>query len=105
MHPTRFVWARSELISWQLTKVPKPLHSTAQKAYYGLVKGFRSWIGHSPSITVDHETGEEYHWKDVITFDDNMRLGHRERLLKAISETSLIREALFLFQKLPNRPQ
>jgi long-subunit acyl-CoA synthetase (AMP-forming) len=99
LHPTRFVWARSELISWQLTKVPKPLHSTAQKAYYGLVKGFRSWIGHSPSITVDHETGEEYHWKDVITFDDNMRLGHRERLLKAISETSLLREALFLFSK------
>jgi len=99
LHPTRFVWARSELISWQLTKVPKPLQSTAQKAYYGLIKGFRSWIGHSPSITVDHETGEEYNWKDVITFDDNMRQGHRERLLKAISETSLIREALFLFSK------
>ena len=99
MHPTRFVWVRSELISWQLTKAPKPIYSTAQKAYYGLIKGFRSWIGHSPSITVDHETGEEYHWKDVLTFDDNVRQRHKERLLKAISETSLIRESLFLFSK------
>ena len=99
LHPTRFVWARSELISWQLSKVPKPIHSTAQKAYYSLVKGFRSWVGHSPSITVDHETGEEYQWEDVITFDENVRQGHRERLLKAINETSLIREAIFHFSK------
>ncbi|MFL2983852.1 MAG: GNAT family N-acetyltransferase [Candidatus Neomarinimicrobiota bacterium] len=99
MHPTRFVWARSELVSWQLSKVPKPIYSTAQKAYYSLVKGFRSWIGHSTNITVDHETGEEYSWKDVINFDDNMRQSHKERLLIAISETSLIRESLFLFSK------
>ena len=46
LHPTRFTWARSELISWQLNNAPKPIHSTAQKAYYSLVKGFRSWIGH-----------------------------------------------------------
>ena len=26
MHPTRFIWARSELISWQLSKVPKSQH-------------------------------------------------------------------------------
>ena len=39
LHPTRFTWARSELISWQLNNAPKSIHSTAQKAYYSLVKG------------------------------------------------------------------
>ena len=31
-HPTRFVWARSELIWWQINHISKPLFSTAQKA-------------------------------------------------------------------------
>jgi len=97
LHPTRFTWARSELVSWQLNDAPKPIHSTAQKAYYILIKGFRSWIGHSPSIGVDRETGEEYHWKDVINFDENIRQKHRDIILKAIEETSLIKESLFLF--------
>jgi len=97
LHPTRFTWARSELISWQLNKAPKPIHSTAQKAYYSLVKGFRSWIGHSPGIGVDRETGEEYHWKDVINFDQSIRQKHRDIILKAVQETSLIKESLFLF--------
>ena len=99
LHPTRFIWARSELVNWQLNKVPKPLHSTGQKAYYSLIKGFRSWIGQSPNIGVDRETGEEYRWKDVIIFDDNVRQKYRARLLKAISETSLVKESIFIFSK------
>ena len=99
LHPTRFVLARSELINWQLSDVPNPLQSTAQKAYYGLVKGFRSWLGQSTNVTVDPETGEEYNWEDVVIFDDNVRKGHRDRLLKAICDTSLIKESLFLFSK------
>ena len=99
LHPTRFIWARSELVNWQLNKVPKPLHSTGQKAYYSLIKGFRSWIGQSPNIGVDRETGEEYRWKDVIIFDDNVRQKHRARLLKAINETSLVKESIFIFSK------
>lgn len=99
LHPTRFIWARSELVNWQLNKVPKPLHSTGQKAYYSLIKGFRSWIGQSPTVGVDRDTGEEYRWKDVIIFDDNVRQKHRDRLLNAISETSLVKESIFIFSK------
>ncbi len=99
LHPTRFVIARSELINWQLSNVPRPLQSTAQKAYYGLVKGFRTWIGQSTNIAVDPETGEEYQWEDVLTFDDNVRHGHKDRILHAIRDTSLIKESLFLFSK------
>ena len=99
LHPTRFIWARSELVSWQSNKVPKPLYSTGLKAYYSLIKGFRSWIGQSSNIGVDRDTGEEYHWKDIIMFDDNIRHKHRAALLKAISETSLIKESIFIFSK------
>ena len=99
VHPTRFVWSRSELISWQFLKKSQSIHSTSQKAYYNLVKGFRSWIGKTTPLTVDPETGKEYSWKDVITFDQNVRQKHKEHLLEAISKTSLVRESIFLFSK------
>ena len=98
-HPTRFVWARSELVSWQLTNTTHSIYSTAQKAYYNLIRGFRSWIGKTTELTVDPESGLEYSWKDVISFDENVRFKHKNQLLKAISTTSLIRESIFLFSK------
>ncbi|HIN02499.1 MAG TPA: GNAT family N-acetyltransferase [Candidatus Marinimicrobia bacterium] len=97
IHPTRFVWARSELIWWQISDVSKPLFSTAQKAYYALIKGFRTWIGKSSKLTIDRETGEEYTWDDVVTFEENVKSIHRKRLMEAIKETSMIRESIFLF--------
>ena len=97
LHPTRFVWARSELIWWQISDVSKPLFSTAQKAYYALIKGFRGWIGKSSKLTIDRDTGEEYTWDDVVTFDENVKAIHRKRLMEAIKETSMIRESIFLF--------
>ena len=39
-HPTSYIGARSELVWWQISDVPKPLSSTAQKAFYALSKGF-----------------------------------------------------------------
>lgn len=97
LHPTRFLWARSELTLWQISDVPKPLLSTAQKASYNLSKSFRSWIGKSASLTVDRDSGDEYSWKDVVTFDKNVHNVHRELLMDAIKNTSLIRESIFLF--------
>ena len=99
LHPTRFVWARSELINWHLPDIPKPIYSTAQKAYYLLINGFRSWIGLSSSVTIDPETGKEYSWKDVIQFDDNVRKPQKLRILKIVNETSIVRESVFLFSK------
>jgi hypothetical protein len=70
-----------------MSDVPKPLFSTAQKAYYALIKGFRAWVGPSSLLTVDRETGNEYSWSDVITFDENVRATHKKKILKAIQET------------------
>ncbi len=99
IHPTRFVWSRSELINWQLSNTTKSIYSTSQKAYYNLIKGFRSWIGKTTLLTVDPETGKEYGWNDVITFDENVRQKQKEILIDAIGKTSLIRESIFLFSK------
>ena len=56
----------------------------------------RHWLGPSTSLTIDRETKQEYTWKEVITFDDNVRDNHK-KLIKAISSTALIKESIFLF--------
>ena len=38
---------------------------------------------------------KEYTWKEVITFDDNVRENHKNKLTKAISSTALIKESIF----------
>ena len=93
------MWSRSELVNWQLSNTTQSIFSTSQKAYYNLIKGFRSWIGKTTLLTVDPETGKEYGWIDVITFDENVRLKHKKILIEAISKTSIVRESIFLFSK------
>lgn len=97
IHPTQFISSRAELIWWQLPKSPSQIQSSAQKEYYNLINGFRLWIGPNTSLTIDRETKEEYTWSDVLTFDDNVSNTHKIILLKAISTTALIKEAIFLF--------
>ncbi|MFL2994992.1 MAG: GNAT family N-acetyltransferase [Candidatus Neomarinimicrobiota bacterium] len=96
IHPTQFISARSELVWWQLSKSPSQIQSLAQKEYYNLINGFRLWLGPNTSLTIDRETKEEYTWSEVITFDDNVRKNYREKLIKAISSTALIKESIFL---------
>ena len=48
-------------------------------------------------MTIDRETKEEYTWREVIIFDDNVRENHKNKLIKAISSTALIKESIFLF--------
>ena len=96
-HPTKFVSARSELIWWQLSKSPKQIRSSAQKAYYNLINGFRLWLGPNTTLTIDRETKKEYTWSDAIVFDDNVRDKHQSLLLNAIQKVPIIKEAIFLF--------
>ena len=97
IHPTKFISVRAELIWWQLSNSPTQIRSAAQKEYYNLINGFRHWIGPNTSLTIDRETKEEYTWVDVITFDDSVRNKHKIILLNAITNTALIKEAIFLF--------
>jgi len=97
IHPTQFVSSRAELVWWQLSRSPSQIKSSAQKEYYDLINGFRQWLGPNTSLTIDRETKEEYTWKEVIIFDDNVRENHKNKLIKAISSTALIKESIFLF--------
>ena len=72
IHPTQFVSSRAELVRWQLSKSPSQIKSSAQKEYYDLVNGFRLWLGPNTSLTIDRETKDEYTWREVITFDENV---------------------------------
>ena len=98
-HPTSYIGARSELVWWQISDVPKPLSSTAQKAFYALSKGFRDWIGPPTSLSIDRVTGAEITWQEVIKFDDNVNRVHQQKITEAIVKTSLIKESIFIFSK------
>ena len=48
-------------------------------------------------FAVDAETGEEYGWKDVLTFEEGIDAEDRQRIKNAIVKTPVLREAIFLF--------
>ncbi len=96
-HPTKYIWARSELYWWQISDCPKSIISYAQKAQYNLVSGFRSWIGPNQKLAINRENSTEYTWEDVIVFDELVKPELREMLVAALINTAVVRESIFLF--------
>ena len=96
-HPTKYIWARSELYWWQIVECPKRILSLAQKEHYKLINGFRSWIGPNRKLAINRNDDSEYNWKDVIIFDELIEPAIQETLLNAITNTALIKESIFLF--------
>ena len=96
-HPTKYIWARSELYWWQISDCPKRIISYAQKAQYNLVNGFRSWIGPNQKLAINRKNSTEYTWNDVIVFDELVKPELREMLVSALINTAVIRESIFLF--------
>ncbi|MFL3028067.1 MAG: GNAT family N-acetyltransferase [Candidatus Neomarinimicrobiota bacterium] len=96
-HPTKYLWARSELYWWQIVECPKRTLSLAQKEHYKLINGFRSWVGPNRKLAINRNDHSEYNWKDVITFDELIEPTLQETLLNAIINTALIKETIFLF--------
>jgi long-chain acyl-CoA synthetase len=58
---------------------------------------FTAWIGPNPRRTADPATGEEYGWRDVLSFDPAICERERQVLASAIEDTTLVRTAAFLF--------
>lgn len=61
--------------------------------------GFRVRIGTNVRRAVDPGTGEEYGWRDVVVFDDDVPAAHQDLILRATTDTTMIRESVFLFGK------
>jgi long-subunit acyl-CoA synthetase (AMP-forming)/GNAT superfamily N-acetyltransferase len=96
-HPISFIWARAEIISWELCKTTDSIRSTAQRVFLRMTNGFRDWIKPPRRLAIDRETGEEYLWKDLIVFDTNVETEYQSRLLIALENLPIVKEAVFHF--------
>ena len=96
LHPTEYRWTRAELVKWQLSLAPQPIIELAEQKLNELTVGFRQWLGPVRSIAIDHESSEEYSWKDVITFDPSVSTELQDILYEAISGTQIIKETYFI---------
>lgn len=61
-----------------------------------LRRGFSNWIGPNLRRAIDPETGEEYGWKDVVTFGPEIDASTRSILLNALGDVTLVRASVFL---------
>jgi hypothetical protein len=59
--------------------------------------GFRAWIGPNLRLASDPGSGHEYCWLDAVSFDSSVGERHRDSIVRAVTETSLVRESIFLF--------
>jgi GNAT superfamily N-acetyltransferase len=97
VHPGRYRELRAFLIRTAVTAPDSKLRRLARLAAAHLEAGFRAWLGAPRRIAVDPETGSEYRWEDVVAFADDIGVEARDRILRALKETPLLREAAFLF--------
>jgi long-chain acyl-CoA synthetase len=98
-HPASYRRLRAFLVRMSVFAGVPDVRRQAAESAAALRNGFRVWLGPSSHIAVDPETGEEYHWEDVVVCDDRVSEGDRKRILSAIKSTPIIREASFLFSK------
>ncbi len=96
-HPTTYDRVRQTFVRSQMEFEIPTLNAMAKKAQREMKEGFREWLGVNESVAVDLETEEEYTWTDVIILEDDIDPADSERIVNAITKTSLIREAVFLF--------
>lgn len=99
LHPTTYVRLRQILVNLQLMKEHSTLAKLASKARYNVRIGFREWLGKNQKIAVDMENGDEYRWCDVLVFEDRIVKQDVQLLTEVITETPVLREAIFLFSK------
>jgi len=96
-HPTKYKRVRQLVVRYQLRTDYRNISVLASMARQNLLEGFRRWLGENQAVSVDIETGEEYQWKDVVIFEENIPAEKQSILVDTLSGTSLLREAIFLF--------
>jgi predicted GNAT family acetyltransferase len=96
-HPTTYDRIRQTFVMCQMENELPMLQKLAKKYQGEMKEGFRIWLGVNETVAVDLETEEEYSWEDVIILEEDIDPSDSERLVNAITKTSLIREAVFLF--------
>ncbi len=96
-HPTKFKRLRQLQVRYQLREDLAQVSRMASVSRERMRRGFRQWLGDNQPVAVDVETGEEYHWPDVVTFEERISLNEKTTLVSIIEKTPMLREAIFLF--------
>jgi len=96
-HPVTFKRIRRFVMWFSVFGNSQKVKEEAVKALENLRSGLRDWFGKNQNFAVDAETGEEYGWKDVLTFEEGIDAEDRQRIKNAIVKTPVLREAIFLF--------
>lgn len=98
-HPSTYERIRQILVEIQINKSFPETAEHALIARTNLRNGFRNWLGPNQTVAVDMETGDEYLWEDVLTFEEDIDESDREKITDALISKPIIREAVFLFSK------
>ncbi len=86
----------------RLTFHPDPLLAArASEEYDRNRRGFQHWLGPNLRLAVDPASGEEYTWRDVVRFEGALPPRTVELLLRAISDSTLVRSTVFVLAKGP----
>jgi len=97
-HPSWFARVRFPLA--RLTLHADPVVSAHAGEQLDLLQlGFRVRIGTNVRRALDPATGQEYGWGEVVVFDEDIPPAHKELILRAITNTTMVRESVFLFGK------
>ena len=87
---------RRELTAWQLAPVPESIQRVAGEVAQQLAEALRGDLGTPSSRAVDPATGKPYTWADVLRFEDGIDYEEQARMSRALCDTCLIREAVYL---------
>ncbi len=98
-HPQLFRRIRRFFMRFSALGENTQLKKLADLSLDSLISGFREWLGENQSIAVDLETGEDYNWEDVISFEEGIDSDDRVRIKNAILKTAVLKEAVFMFSK------
>jgi len=98
-HPQLFRRVRRFLMRYAALSGNDDIRKLAETSLDTLQSGFREWLGPNHQLAVDVETGDEYDWEDVLTFEEGIDAEDRLRIKNTIIKTSALREAVFMFSK------
>ncbi|MFQ6615054.1 MAG: hypothetical protein ACE5D1_09450, partial [Fidelibacterota bacterium] len=95
--PKSYAQVRSEIVWWLMVSTNPKIRQAAGEEFRKLTANFRAWLGPPQTVAVDPETGDEFNWSDVVSFDDQIQSETRALFLKLFSSTQALTEAVFLF--------
>ena len=96
-HPQLYRRVRRYLMRFAALADNIEIKKIAERNLEKLYSGFREWFGPNQQVAIDVETGEDFTWEDVLSFEEGIDAVDRLRMKNAIIKTAILREAIFMF--------